>query len=384
MDQPLCSPAATAQEDPWHDARSSVFRLDADHGNATAWLVDDHTVVTNAHVASGHRQFVLVGQDGKRYRAGGDVWVDEPHDLALITLAPGTTIPGARPLPLGDPKSVKPGDELHSFGFPRTFFPQTRAHELPGKVQSVCKMIDQLQDQAKQAGDTKAIKAFREIAANDAARFDPRTKGLFRHIVIIQNGTGPGTSGGPDLDVRGNVVSVISHGVDLEKGTEGSTSVRHVKELLANRESYPHFSGRYENGFQTASHEPLRTLALAIPETGATLAGLNFLRNYRGASALSEVSTLSKTGGIAGAALLGYQTYADANNFISSTNSRDTLKYGIASGGDACMILGVAGMLVPRLGTAGKILFGAGLLGRLSAELIPNNYATDVSQFKPW
>src|SRR6185437_3692258 len=137
---------------------------------------------------------------------------------------------------------------------------------------------------------------------------------------------------------------------------------------------FPHFSGHYENGFQTAVHEPLRTLGETVKDTGIALAGINFLRTYRGASSLSEVSKFSKAGGIAGAALLGYQTYSDVHNFINSTNSRDTLKFGIASGSDACMALGVAGMLVPRLGTAGKILLGAGLLGRLSAELIPNNY----------
>ncbi len=368
----------------WAEVSRSVFRLDSDTSTATAWLIDKDTLVTDAHCVMGQRHFSVVGQDGKRYPIG-EMWIDSDHDLAILKTAPGTPLLD-KCLKLGDSTELKVGDQVCSFGYKGPFGSLKPLQRFGGTFIECTRYLDVLKGTAKHFGDEIEVRKLEALDKSPASSSDPRAVRLFRPLIALKNNTGVGTSGGPDVDANGKVVSVISFGgIGPTEGLEFSTPVENVKVLLKNKEGIfgvEHRTGHYEIGLATSLHyaldHPLHATFYGSLSTAGYGGAAKFFYEVNKASGVAGIKTGWKLGALAGAGLLGWQTYSDWQKFQSSTTSLDGWKYGTATAGDSAICLSALSMTskgyLARAGTIGKVLLAAGLATRLAAEFIPNNY----------
>ena len=217
-DQPAPAAATTALGAPsvraiFQRAQRAIVRIDArppgtripsgppreDDGVATGTgfaIDDDGSIVTNDHVAAGGPKIsVRFGEKGKRIDAKV-VGRDPGTDLALLRIDPKAA--DFAPLPLGDSKSVRVGDEAIAIGNP---FGLERTLTL-GVVSSTDRKID--------APDGTPIK---NAVQTDAA-------------------INPGNSGGPLLDAEGRVIGVNSQGRGGASGIAFAVPVDTLERVL--------------------------------------------------------------------------------------------------------------------------------------------------------
>jgi len=209
------SPGAPSVRAVFQRAQRAIVRIDArppgtripsgppreDDGVATGtgFVIDeDGSIVTNDHVAAGGSKIsVRFGEKGRRIDAKV-VGRDPGTDLALLRIDPEAT--DFAPLPLGDSKGVRVGDEAIAIGNP---FGLERTLTL-GVVSATDREID--------APDGTPIK---NAVQTDAA-------------------INPGNSGGPLLDAAGRVIGINSQGRGGASGIAFAVPVDTLEKVLPN------------------------------------------------------------------------------------------------------------------------------------------------------
>jgi S1-C subfamily serine protease len=180
-------------------------------GSGSGFIVDeDGHVVTNAHVVAGADELTVVLSDGTEMPATV-VGSDELLDVAILNLdlPAGESVPGIATF--GDSSSLRPGDEVVAIGNALGEFPNTVS----------------------------------EGTVNATDRSFPSEGGLttwIQHDAEIWHGN----SGGPLLNLRGEVVGINTAGIgsgmmgadtgsaDMAFAVEGNTVCRAASDLLAN------------------------------------------------------------------------------------------------------------------------------------------------------
>src|SRR3954451_9408324 len=172
-------------------------REDDGVATGTGFVIDpDGSIVTNDHVAAGgSRISVRFGEKGKRIDAKV-VGRDPGTDLALLRIDPKAA--RFAPLPLGDSKNVRVGDEAIAIGNP---FGLERTLTL-GVVSATDREID--------SPDGTPVK---NAIQTDAA-------------------INPGNSGGPLLDAGGRVIGINSQGRGGASGIGFAVSVDTLQRVL--------------------------------------------------------------------------------------------------------------------------------------------------------
>ncbi len=150
----------------------------------TAWPLVSGYVVTNNHVISGCRQVVLITPTGQSFTAW-PVLRDEITDIAMLEVATPDTLPPA--LPLSNART-KLGSSVFTIGFPRI--------DLMGKAPKLANGI---------------------ISCENGLRDDPCK---YQTTVPIQ----PGNSGGPVLNMSGEVVGVVASMLGIRDPASGAIS----------------------------------------------------------------------------------------------------------------------------------------------------------------
>jgi len=148
----------------------------------TAWPISSHYVVTNNHVVSESNHVVLINKDGQEISAWSVVR-DELNDIALLEVSDSNYLPP--PLPLSDTK-IWPGARVFTIGFP--------GPNIIGKLPTVSDGI---------------------ISGNTGLDNNP---GRYQTTVPIQ----PGNSGGPLLNMNGEVVGMVTSMVGIRDEKDGS------------------------------------------------------------------------------------------------------------------------------------------------------------------
>ena len=136
----------------------------------TGWPIENGYVVTNNHVVSEGDEIVLVDRDGNQITAW-PVLKDQMHDIALLAVDDAARLPPALPLALSQEKE---GADVFTIGFPRP--------ESPGDLPS------------RSSGIISGLRGVNE---------DPDS---YQTTVPIQ----PGNSGGPLVNMNGEVVGVVT------------------------------------------------------------------------------------------------------------------------------------------------------------------------------
>lgn len=148
----------------------------------TAWPISSRYVVTNNHVVSESNQVVLINKDGQEISAWSVVR-DEVNDIALLEVSDSHNLPPA--LPLGDAE-IGLGARVFTIGFPGA--------EIIGELPTVSDGV---------------------ISGNKGLGDNP---GSYQTTVPIQ----PGNSGGPLLNMNGEVVGMVTSMIGIRDEKDGS------------------------------------------------------------------------------------------------------------------------------------------------------------------
>jgi S1-C subfamily serine protease len=192
-----------AKSSPVRVGAEATKELFADASLGTAWIIAPGFVVTNNHVISGSTAIVLVSMSGEQIRAW-PVIRDELNDLALLEVSDSTKLPAA--IPLANSKAGL-GSHVFTIGFPRV--------DILGATPKVSDGV---------------------ISVINGLHSDPKS---YQTTVYIQ----PGNSGGPLLNMQGEVVGVVKSMVGIEDERSGKVVLLHnassalkvecLKELIA-------------------------------------------------------------------------------------------------------------------------------------------------------
>ena len=183
----------------------------------SGWVYsEDGLVVTNAHVVDGADQVLVVLDDGTQIPAS-IVGTDWYQDVAVLQLEPedGQELPPAATV--GDSSTIRPGDEVVAIGTPLGQFANTVTVGYVGAV---------------------------DRALNTGVGYSLRN--LIQHDASLS----PGNSGGPLVDMDGEVIGMNVAKVDavtspssdtISFAIDGNTVVETVKEIVANGSvAYPY------------------------------------------------------------------------------------------------------------------------------------------------
>jgi S1-C subfamily serine protease len=148
----------------------------------TAWPISSRYVVTNNHVVSESSHVVLINKDGQEISAWSVVR-DEVNDIALLEVSDSHYLPPA--LPLSD-TNIRLGAKVFTIGFPGPY--------IMGKLPTVSDGI---------------------ISGNTGLGGNP---GSYQTTVPIQLGN----SGGPLLNMNGEVVGMVTSMIGIKDERDGS------------------------------------------------------------------------------------------------------------------------------------------------------------------
>jgi S1-C subfamily serine protease len=148
----------------------------------TAWPISSRYVVTNNHVVSDSNHVVLINKEGQEISAWSVVR-DEVNDIALLEVSDSHNLPPA--LPLSDDE-IRLGARVFTIGFP--------GPDIMGKLPTVSDGV---------------------ISGNKGLGDNP---GSYQTTVPIQ----PGNSGGPLLNMNGEVVGMVTSMIGIRDKKDGS------------------------------------------------------------------------------------------------------------------------------------------------------------------
>jgi len=345
-----------------------VVQIKTDSSSASGFFADEAGhVITNAHVVQGKTEVSVVTTDGDSYRARIEK-LDDINDLAVLKLE-GLKPNSFKHLQLGSSDALKVDQSVYALGHPQGVRPTFIS---PGYFRTAGSEFDfQLKQNSNLARDLARKK--NELTPKETSDLDAY---LARPLLHGRGHLQGGNSGGPLLDGQGKVVGVSDWIERRDNSNAYFVPSEKVRELLNGNNDKFDFSYGY-------SAEPWANLYkwqwCSMPTVAAVETGMVGL----GGLGLAKLASTRPGFGAFGAVALGLVGTAalmsDGEQFLASTNTRDRWKYGVASASDLMMMGGAAARLIPCAKPYSLIASGVGLLGRISADFIPNRLVlTDV------
>ena len=174
--------------------RPSVVVIQTDQGQGSGFLVRDNgTIVTNHHVISESTRALIKLESGEKFRRVHVLVSDPSKDLAILRIESA----GLPFLPLGDSNRARVGEEVILIGSPK------------GLEQTVSNGI---------VSGTRLTETGFEVIQTTAA-------------------ASPGSSGGPLLDRRGQVIGVASFYIAEAQNLNFVIPINYVRGMLASLEA---------------------------------------------------------------------------------------------------------------------------------------------------
>lgn len=349
----------------YEEASKAVVKVVSDkEKTGTGFIVGDGTkFITTARAVLDSKEQFAVGPDGKRYKAEIEL-MDDLNDLAVLRLTKGA-IAGTKALELGSSKDLEEDQKLYTFTIP------TKADEVyvsPGYGRGVMTPIQLLAGMDPNIGRKLQMKAFGMDMVQQMEARAMLGRPLFETKTHIQRGGG----GGPMLDESGKVVGItqLSNGVDSTLGKTLSSPVEAAQFLLQK-------GGRYDVTYKQSAEPWAEEFKKSMDESKLVAAGSVMVAGGLGYAGYLGLNRFPVVGGgaLAGYGLMKFTN--DASNFLSSSDSKDSLKYGLASASDLSTFAGGAMTFIPKVRGIGMILAAAGIVGRAGSDFIPNHLVVD-------
>ncbi len=210
-------------------AMPSVVRIEVPGGLGSGFVVrSDGRIVTNLHVVAGAREATVVFSDGRKLGGVEILDVSDAFDLALLKV-PADKLPA---LPLGDSSRVQVGQHVVAIGNPL------------GLSNTVSDGL---------------VSALRQISAQAS-------------LLQLSAPISPGSSGGPIIDERGQVIGVstliITRGQNLNFGV----AINAVKPMLEAKVATPLAAYKWKTTAKVTRNVPRHELSLLA---GCSDAGLH-------------------------------------------------------------------------------------------------------------
>jgi S1-C subfamily serine protease len=333
---------------------NSLFEIktDRDSRAATGWRTTDGRIVTKYSAIAGCGEIFAL-QDGKSYRLGKKISIDDINDIAVLSFV--DEAPPAKGLSTG--RNYVLGERVKATA-------NREEQTKHGRLSNVIKREDIFHGSLL-------------LPVNSSTLTDAR---LFATTNLIETtNLHSAWIGSPVVNRDGLVIGMM----DTNPGKSDSqylTPVQKINDLLAQKSDQSKFTVHtgYESGFgkyfRDWNRSPGRAAFASLEPAGRLVGTLLFAQNPAG-----YPSNASLTIGLAAiTALTGYRTYKDYQGFTGATNGRDTAYYSNALVGDAGALLGVglgwASLLYPKLRAASVSLALSGTLVRLWSEVIPNKF----------
>jgi hypothetical protein len=343
--------------------RASVVQIVTNRGRGTGFITDNEGgIMTDFHVIDGAQEIFVVGQDGKRYKAGIDR-IDDTGDLATLKLLAGKS-PGPA-VTFGSSTNLKPDQALWGVSHPKDYRTPFLS---PGYFRFRTTPLN-----------IHALRAPNpiEMMAAETATWTPREQKDFvdfmtRPSVQASMHQDHGSSGGPIFNANREVVGITQLSVDQNMAYLG-TSERAQSLLTGDRKftvGHGLRSAEWTRGYKGLWHNQAATAGLLT----ATAGGIGYL-GYRGAARFPKVA------GVALAFHGASNLFDNIPNYYAFIDSRDSWKYGLESGGNLLETIGGIAMLFPRARTVGAIVAAIGLGTSIASDFVPNRYVvTDISR----
>lgn len=189
------------------DVRSSTVLVlgyvgGALRGNGTGWVLDadDGLIVTNAHVVNGGSTFAVQQDDVKQ--PASIVGVAPCEDLAVLKV---NDVAGLQTLELTSQDAVKQGETVVAIGYPAT------------------------------ASSKTSLIATAGVVSNPRTEYDADAVDVphYRNVILTDAALNPGNSGGPLVNLDGELVGVNSAGDSQAENQAYAIGVDRVKQIVA-------------------------------------------------------------------------------------------------------------------------------------------------------
>lgn len=345
------------------EVQPSIVQVRTDKGAGSGFFVDgEGRVVTDAHVVQDASEIIGITREGKRYKASLEK-LDDINDLAVLKLE---NLPASqsKPLALGRSDTLAADARVWALGHPQGVRP---VYISPGYFRLGMTPLEFKLMEGPEA-QLPLVKEMMRMSPKELADVEAY---LARSVLHTKVHIEPGNSGGPLVDDKGQVVGVADW-VEGNHSNSYFTPAEKVKELVQDKNHKFEFTHAFAGAdwANTYKWQWKNMTPVAITETG--LAGLSAYGLSRWLPRATAVGV-----GIIGINKLG----DDASSYFNSTDSRDSLKYGVASGSDIVMTAGAVARFIPATRAYSLALMGAGVIGRLSADFIPNRLiVTDIKR----
>ena len=158
---------------------NSVFRIETSSGMGTGWLIEPGLILTNHHVVEGSTIVSVRQNQGSLFTARVRA-IDEPRDIALLSFDVSQTFldPMAKPIPTGDAYTSKIASSMMAMGYSGELTPLEDGTVGPATAN---------------IGVLSGIVTFIFFCVNN---------------LVIDAAVDPGDSGGPVLNLDGEVVGM--------------------------------------------------------------------------------------------------------------------------------------------------------------------------------
>jgi hypothetical protein len=383
----------------YEEASPSIVQVEFGQYRGSGFALErPDLIVTDLHCVNGFDPIKIRTRDGKLYDAKLKDF-DDIADLALLEIVGDK--PNVRPLKLADHTKLKPNDEVAALGHPLGV---RSIYISPGSFLNHIRMGADKLDFGKHK-NAEAFFADPRISAENKADL----KALIdRPLLHGRVHTRQGNSGGPLLDLNGDVVGVADLSRQEDKFGDSETLFTPSSEIKKMLErSAPKFTTIYGYNAEPWTERLVSTVQDApVYSSLAGLSGGAVLYGARGYMKAPLPRIVPGGLAVAGGAL----GISDGLGLYNATSDRDRLKYGTALVGDTGMLgggllrtlskpiiasesaailtagkgllaaegaavlaaeRGLAAKAISKTGRVGAIILGVGLATRVASEFIP-------------
>lgn len=335
----------------YEDVLPATVEIESERGNGTGFFVDEKgRVATASHVVLDARELFATTSDGKRYRAK-IVKLGDTDDVSLLELQ-NFSPKNQKHLELKSSSAVPTSDQVYSIGYPYgTHSARMTSMRIVSNVASY-EMVDK-------------NSVAREFAGKRGEEKSDWLKALSRPVLQGDASVAPGSSGGPLVDESGKVVGI--NNVSGRKQDRLTYFVR-SENLEALISEASRFNFVYERERSPIHESYLSGWGNAWAGQPSKIGTAEAVPYYKNGPTFNDSYALSSVA--AGIAYPLQRLQDDYYAYKRSTDTVDSLKYGLATVFDATIVAGAA--TVPFSRPIGALSLSLVLAGRVASDYIPN------------